>query len=175
MHIQTHVMSGWCLGNLLNLTPRERLFCMLAASLPDLDGLGILAGQDAYWEYHHVVGHNLPAALLVAGILTFFSTNRRKAFGVYLGLFHLHLAMDYFGSGPGWPICYFWPFTRWEIVNWNAWNLYSWQNLLFGLAFLAWVIVIAIRKGRTPLEAIMPKLDVQLVEWLRRRLPGGDS
>jgi|ERR1051326_6356312 hypothetical protein len=102
MHIQTHVMSGWCFGNLLNLTPRERLFCMLAASLPDLDGLGILTGQEAYWEYHHVVGHNLPAALLVAGILTFFSTNRRKVFWVYLGLFHLHLVLDYFGSGPGW-------------------------------------------------------------------------
>ena len=171
MHIQTHVMSGWCIGNCFQLTPRERLFCMLAAGLADLDGLGILAGQEAYWDYHHIVGHNLLVALALASGLTLFSTNRQRAFWVYLGLFHLHLVMDYLGSGPGWPICYLWPLSRWELVNWNSWELFSWQNIAFGLGCLTWVIAIAIRKGRTPLEAIMPKLDVQLVEWLRKRLP----
>ena len=48
-------------------------------------------------------------------------------------------------------------------MNWHSWNLFSWQNICFGLAFLAWVIMIASRKGRTPLESIMPKLDTQLV------------
>ena len=36
MHIQTHILSGWVIGNALRLSPRERLFCMVAnAMLPD--------------------------------------------------------------------------------------------------------------------------------------------
>jgi hypothetical protein len=50
MHIQTHIMSGWCLGNYAKLTPRERFCCMLAASWADLDGLGMLAGPEVYWN-----------------------------------------------------------------------------------------------------------------------------
>lgn len=40
MHIQTHIVSGWCAANLLDLTPRERALAMVAASAADLDGLG---------------------------------------------------------------------------------------------------------------------------------------
>ena len=32
MHIPTHLMSGWCIASLFDLTLRERLLCMLAAS-----------------------------------------------------------------------------------------------------------------------------------------------
>ena len=39
MHVQTHILSGWCVGNLAPLSPRERLICMTAASIADLDGL----------------------------------------------------------------------------------------------------------------------------------------
>ena len=63
MHLQTHILSGWCLGNALPLTGRERLFCMLAASLADVDGLSRVLGQEAYWKYHHTLGHNLPVAV----------------------------------------------------------------------------------------------------------------
>ncbi len=45
MHVQTHVMSGWCAGSLFPLTAGQRLLCMIAATLPDLDGLGILFGR----------------------------------------------------------------------------------------------------------------------------------
>jgi hypothetical protein len=76
--------------------------------------------------------------------------------------------MDYFGSGPGWPIYYLWPFSTWELVNWEAWNLSSWQNLLtFGI-LLAWTIGIISLKWRTPLEAVMPSLDRQIVQLLPR-------
>jgi hypothetical protein len=61
MHVPTHIMSGWCLANVVpGLTARERLFCMIAATAADLDGLSILFGQNAYWDYHHVVCHNPP-------------------------------------------------------------------------------------------------------------------
>jgi len=169
VQIQIHVMSGWCLGNYAKLTSRERFCCMLAASWADLDGLGILAGQEAYWEYHHKLCHNLPFGLLLSVILTLCSGRRWRAFFVYLVLFHLHIAMDYLGSGPFWGFYYLWPFSRWYVENSHPWEFYSWQNLSIGLAFALWILWIAVRDGRTPLEIIMPSLDKQLVQWLRRR------
>ena len=164
MHIPTHIMSGWCVGNLLPLSARQRMFCMIAASAADLDGVGVIVSQRAYWDWHHVAGHNLFAAVAIAGILTIPSQPRRLfAFVVYLALAHLHLLMDYFGSGPGWPIYYLWPASRQKIVNPGAWEFFSWQNILIAAMLLAWTILIAWSKRRTPLEAIMPNLDRQLV------------
>jgi len=163
-------MSGWCVGNCFKLSARERLFCMLAASLADLDGLGILVSKELYWDYHHKLCHNLPFALVGSIVLAVFSPSRLRSFFIYLGLFHLHLVMDYFGSGPDWEIYYLWPFSQWSVINPKAWEFYSWQNMSFAAGFLIWTIVIAIRAGRTPLETIMPSLDTQLVDWLRRRL-----
>ena len=169
MHIQTHVMYGWCLGNYAKLSPRERFCCMLAASWADLDGLGIVAGPEFYWEYHHKLCHNLPFGLLLSAGLMFFSGRRWRAFLVYLGLFHLHLVMDYFGSGPDWGIYYLWPFSNLYIENPHAWQFNSWQNFAVAGFFLAWTIWIAVRDGRTPLEIIMPSLDKQLAQWPRQR------
>src|SRR5687768_12632812 len=100
MHIQTHILSGWCVGNLLPLTARERLFCMIAAAAQDVDGLGILISEEVYLDYHHTFGHCAAFGVLLSVGLTVFSTHRRLAFVTYLALFHLHLALDYLGSGP---------------------------------------------------------------------------
>jgi hypothetical protein len=162
-------MSGWCLGNCAKLTPRERFCSLLAASLSDLDGLGILVGQEAYWEYHHKLCHNLPFGILLSLVLWLCSGQRRKAFFLYLGLFHLHLILDYYGSGPGWEIYYLWPFSQWAVVNLNTWEFYSWQNMSVTLAFTGWMLWIAVKYGRTPFELLMPHLDSELVQWLRRR------
>ena len=100
MHVQTHILSGWLAGNLVPaFGPRERFFCMLAASLSDLDGLSLLGGWECYYDYHHVLAHNLPFAVVLAGGLAFFSQPRVTAFIVYFLLAHLHLLLDLFGSG----------------------------------------------------------------------------
>ena len=170
MHVVTHVLSGWCAGNLFRLSARERVCCMAAASLADLDGLGILVSQNAYWNYHHKLTHNLPFGLLVTIALVLISKRRVLASVLYLALFHLHLLMDYFGSGRGWPIYYLWPFSNWAIDNTHAsWEFYSWQNISIGLALIIWTFWIAIRMGRTPIELPMPNLDRQIVAWLRQR------
>ncbi len=59
MHIPTHLLSGWLVGNALKLTPRERFFCMLAATLPDGDGIGIVISEELYSNLHHKLGHNV--------------------------------------------------------------------------------------------------------------------
>jgi hypothetical protein len=163
MHLQTHVMSGWCVGNCFNLTARERLFCMLAASVQDMDGIGIVFGQKYYWDWHHIAGHNLTFGIILTAIMVIFSTHRLAAFFIYLGLFHLHLLLDYLGSGELWTIDYLYPFGKLELLFPYAWALFSWQNITAGFLMLSWVVLIAGYKKRTPLEMIMPGLNTQLV------------
>ena len=162
MHIPTHILSGWCVGNLVpRMTARERLFCMIAATAADLDGVGIVISQDAYWDYHHKLGHNVFAALLFAGVLTIFSTTRKPlAFVSYLALAHLHLVLDYFGSGQGWAIDYLWPVAPdFHVTNPHAWGFASWQNYAAFGVLLAWTVFIAARYRRTPIELLAPRLD----------------
>ncbi len=175
MHIPTHLMSGWCVANLFTLTARERAFCMAAASLADLDGLSRVFGQEAYWDYHHVVCHNLAFALLMSLVLAACSVHRIKGFIIYLALAHLHLVLDYYGSGPGWPIRYGWPFAGWTWVNPWGWEFSSWQNRAVAGVFLLWTLAIAVVRGRTPVELLTPDLDHRLVIGLRRLVGLGPS
>ena len=164
MHIQTHILSGWCFGNLFSLDRRERSLCILASSLYDLDGLGIIFGPVAYWKYHHLLCHNLMAGLLLCVVLAYFSKERLKAFIVYLSLFHIHMLMDYLGSGEDWSITYLWPLSRWSIQFPYAWPFYSWQNIGTAFFFILWTVTIIIFQKRTPLELVMPSLDTKIVK-----------
>ncbi|HEV2292358.1 MAG TPA: hypothetical protein VGR35_00795 [Tepidisphaeraceae bacterium] len=169
MHIQTHILSGWCVGNLLPLTARERLFCMIAAAAQDVDGLGILVSQELYWDYHHKLGHCAAFGVLTSAALAAFSTHWLLAFFTYLALFHLHLVLDYLGSGPGWPLYYCWPTSDTEWLNPRAWPFFfSWQNIGTAFFLIGWTVVIAIRQRRTPLELLMPSLDRKAIRWLNR-------
>ena len=170
MHCPTHLMSGWCIGNLFPLSGGQRLACMLAAAMADVDALSVVGGWDAYQIYHHKLAHNLPFGVLACAILWWFTGRRLWPFLLYLALFHLHLVMDFFGSGPGWGIYYFWPFSQWAADNWHySWEFSSWQNSTTAGLLLLWTIGIAYFRRRTPLEVVMPNLDRQLVDLLPRR------
>jgi hypothetical protein len=169
MHIPTHILSGWCAGNLVRFSPRERLFCMIAASIADIDGCGIVMGgteQDWYWRFHHVLAHNVFFGLMIAGIFAIFSPRRWFAFFFYLLCFHLHLIMDFFGSGPGWTIAYWWPLSTRGYKTDYCWPLFSWQNMVAFAVLLAWTVAIAKMCRHTPLELIAPRLDQACVARL---------
>ena len=170
MYIQAHVLSGWIAANYLKLNARERFLCMVAAGIPDVDGLGILVSQDAYDDYHHVLGHNLLFGLIVALILTSFSSHKKKSFFIYLALFHLHILMDLFGSGELWTISYFWPFSNYALYSEFNWALFSWQNMLVNAFVVIWTVVLIVSKKRTPLEYLMPELDKKWSENISRFL-----
>ena len=182
MHVQTHILSGWCLGNLVpGFGPRERALCMVAAAAHDLDGVGIvgdvLLGHEEtvwYWALHHKLGHALLPGVVLCLALTALSARGRRhvALPVYLLLFHLHLALDYVGSGPNWEIYYLWPFSDFSLEWAHAWPLFSWQNILAFAVLFCWTLWIARDPGRTPLEAWMPSLDRRFVAWLRGRRSG---
>jgi hypothetical protein len=144
---------------------------MAAASLPDLDGLTIIAGESTYQTYHHLLCHNLLFALAVATIFAALSRGRRVVglFLLYIVLAHSHFVMDFYGSGPNWPIYYLWPFDwSFKFRNQNAWELTSWQNKTAAAALLAWTLIIAISRHRTPVELLTPRLDESFVRTLRR-------
>ena len=166
MHIQTHILSGWCLGNLAPLTPLQRPFCMIAASIEDIDGLGILFSEELYWDYHHRLGHCLIFGVVVSSVLAAMSPRKVASFALYLAMVHVHLVLDVAGSGPGWKIHYLWPVRDWGLKVCWAWELYSWQNISAFTILLAWTIWIAKAKRRTPLERLMPSLDRRFVQWL---------
>jgi len=168
MHIPTHLLSGWCLGNLLGLDKRGRFLAIIAGSLADLDGLGIFISLDCYKQYHHVICHNLLFGLLMSAGLALFVKQKKRTFATFFIIFHVHLLMDSFGSGHGWTITYLWPFSRQAFENPCAWSWSSWQNTAAGIVFALWAIGLIFHPKRTFLEYVMPKLDRQGVAVAER-------
>lgn len=148
---------------------RDRLLVTLAGLSPDLDGLTLLAGEELYGRWHHVLTHGFASALLISGLLAAFARRRLAVFGLALAAFHLHLVCDLLGSGPGWPLYYFWPLSRHEWFWDGQWDLASWQNSLIGLSATLAVLACALPYGRTVVELLSLKADAQVVAAVRRR------
>jgi hypothetical protein len=164
-------MAGWCLANVFaKFSVRERALGIFAAVLPDIDGLGIIGGNELYWDWHHKLAHNFLFGIIVSGVLAAFAESRAKAFCVFLALFQIHLLMDFFGSGKGWGFYYLWPFSDKLIYTDYAWEFYSWQNIGSAAVLFVITVWIVLRKKRTPLESFMPSLDRQLVELANKGL-----
>jgi inner membrane protein len=168
MHLQTHFLSGWCLGNYVDLTARERFLCMIAAGISDLDGLGILWDIQFYLDYHHILCHNLAFALGISFIFAGLSTHRFKMFLITLAMVHLHLFLDFLGSGAGWGIPYFWPKSRHFYENPWVWDLYSWQNSVAMLFLAGWTFALLHLKKRSPFEFIWPRLESKIIGYIRK-------
>lgn len=175
MNPVVHAELGWLSAQSLR-TRRDRVLVTLAGVAPDLDGLSLLAGQEAYATWHHVLTHGLLAALGICGGLASLGVERWRTFLLCLAAFHLHLLCDLAGSGDfalggsGWPLLYAWPFSRAELSWSGQWDLVSWQNTLVGLAATVACLVVSLAKGRTAVELFSARADAAVVETLRRRL-----
>ena len=169
MHIPTHLMLSWVVGHRLT-TRRDRALIVWAGLAPDLDGLSLIAGADAYGRWHHVLTHGLFAGVLVGTLLAWSGKDRVKVWWLSLCAFHLHLACDLLGSGVGWPIQYLWPFSETLYATPYGWELDSWQN--WAVALIAIVICghIAVRHGYSFAETFLPRAaDCAIVTALRQR------
>jgi len=167
-----HAELSWLTGARLG-DRRDRVLITLAGVVPDLDGLTLLAGVEAYAKWHHLLTHGLVAA--VAFSVLFAALARRKLLVGLLSClaFHLHLLCDLAGSGPGWPISYWYPFSDTEWLWDGQWNLASWQNTLIGLVATLTVLGCAIPLGRTAVELFSTKVDAKVVAALRARFRRG--
>lgn len=148
---------------------RDRVLVTLAGVLPDLDGLTLLAGEEAYARWHHVLTHGAVAAVACSAVLAAFAQEKRRVALLAFAAFHVHLLCDLAGSGPGWPIHYLWPFSMRELMWDGQWNLTSWQNTVIGLTATLLCLACALWRGRTPVELFSLKADAAVVKTLRAR------
>lgn len=149
---------------------RDRLLVTAAGLLPDVDGLSLVAGEEAYGRFHHVLTHGIVAATVLSVVLGLCAKRRLLVTVLAFGAFHLHLLCDLVGSGPGWPLTYLWPFSSRELMWDGQWNLASWQNSVIGLFVTLGVLYCAVPFGRTVVELFSLKADAKVVAAVRRRL-----
>lgn len=168
MHLLTHALAGWCVGCSLPTSPKERALCIGVSLLPDIDGLSIVGGVQAFYDYHHVLAHNLLFGAASLLLIWWLARCRPLMVLVFVALFHLHLLMDLFGSGPGWGIAYFWPFSSAEYSTRYSWQIDAWQNYAALAALAVWTIAIAVCQKRTPFEYVAPRFDPAILAVLRR-------
>lgn len=177
MHPQTHALLSWILAEAAHLEHRRDRLIVLAAGLaPDLDGLTILAGQEAYHTWHRTLLHHGLGAASMALVATACAKQRLRTGLLALAAIHLHFACDMIGSagpdGSRWAVPYLVPFLMPDrhpgfVAPWQ-WGLASWQNVLITIAALAVCVRLAVLRGRTLLE-FWPRVDAAIVETLRRR------
>lgn len=93
-----------------------------AGVAPDLDGLSLLAGVDAYGQWHHVLTHGAIGAALAALVAARLAKERLRVSLLAVTAFHLHLLCDFFGSGHGWGLTYWYPFSTREYISPIQWT-----------------------------------------------------
>jgi hypothetical protein len=166
-----HAEISWLTGQWLP-ERRDRILITLAGLAPDLDGLTLLGGEDLYGKYHHVLFHGYVGALITTAVCVAFARQRWKVAALACLAFHLHLLCDLAGSGPGWPILYFWP-TSDRLVEWSGqWDLASWQNSVIGLGVTLLCLACALWRRRTFVEVFSTKADAEVTRTVRHRLLG---
>jgi inner membrane protein len=183
----THALAGWSLAEAVpGLGRRERGAIVLASLAPDLDGFGLpfeLLTRETthpllWWtDYHHILGHNLLFAVVIAVISAFASRMRRVVVGIVAFVaVHLHLAGDLVGSrGPDgyqWPIPYLHPFSDQPQLVWSGqWALNAWPNVAITVVLLVATFVLAWHRGYSPVGLVSARTDAAFLEALYGRFP----
>src|SRR5215469_3856642 len=182
----TPFFMGWAVANAApSLNKRDRAIVTWASVVPDIDGLGIIAEKltenskhPLYWwsDYHHTLGHNLGLALVVTVLAAIFARQRFKATLLAFFSFHLHLLADLVGArgpdGQQWPIPYLLPFSNQLQLTWSGqWALNAWPNIVITALLILLALVLARRRGFSPLEMFSAKADAAFVNALRARFP----
>jgi membrane-bound metal-dependent hydrolase YbcI (DUF457 family) len=169
-----HIEAGWLVAHAASLDRFERRWVVAMAILCDADAV-FLPFPETYASWHRTFGHNLwvwIAAPLVAG---FFVAKGRRL--LVLGLCYLamasHVALDLIGTG-WWGMYPLWPFrtsgtpiSEILISNYIAEDTMKWiiQPALIVL-FTAATVWIYVRHKRTPLEAISPRVDSLIMNFV---------
>jgi hypothetical protein len=169
LHPPTHLVASWLVGYRLP-TRRDRVLVAWAGMAPDLDGLTLLAGVDAYARWHHVLTHGMVFAVITSVLCALLARARWRVALLAFAAFQLHIVCDLLGSGVEWTIAYLYPFSVWHLATPYGWPLDSWQNFAISAVLLVASGSVGVRRGYTFVEAFLPeRADREVVRALRRR------
>jgi hypothetical protein len=184
MHVVTHLLVGWVVAEHTVKERRDKALVAWASVVPDLDGLGLLADWAGasfeavgghYEQFHRVLLHGLPGALVCAALFACFALQKLHVALWALVSYHLHLVGDILGSRGGgqndsWPIFYLSPLSDALTFEWSGqWPLTGWQNTSITVALMIYALALAIRHGYSPVGLFSRKADAKFVEALRAR------
>lgn len=169
MNLGGHISAGWLIAHSVRLDRFERRWVVVMAILCDVDA-GFLLWKGAADEWHRTFGHNVWIWLAAPLIVSLMMAKGRRL--LMLGLFAMamasHVVLDLFVTG-WWGLYPLWPLNGLEILM----SLYIPENAMkYGIqpavlaVFIAAMVLIYIRHGRTPLEAISPNVDALLVTFV---------
>ena len=180
----THFLVGWAALERALPARRDKALVTLAGLASDLDGIGIVVdfatrslGMPAtnyYQDYHRLLGHGLPAVMLIALLVFACARQRGRAALLAIVSVHLHFVCDLLGSrgnGPDdiWGLWYFAPITTAHEIAWaGQWPLVGWQNMLITAVLIGIVLNRACRLGYSPLALASRRIDGAVVATLRR-------
>jgi len=185
LHPVTHLLAGWIIADECKLKGRDRALVAWTCVVPDLDGIGYVIdlankalgrpATDYYQYYHHDWMHGLPAALLVAMVVSIFAIEKRRTTLLAFVTLHLHLIMDLVGSrGPNpfdvWPIYYLAPVSENLTFFWSGqWPLTSWQNTTITIVLMSYCFYIAVKRNYSLVSLFSKRADLVFIEILQAR------
>ena len=182
MSPSTHLLLSWLVAANIGKNRHERMLLTVSGVAADFDGAGLLIdiaapifGQHTnFWFAYHHRGHSIWGALLVcAAVGIAAKTNKLKLAFTAIFLFHLHILCDLIGSkGPDgyqWPIAYFYPVYPDLLltVSWQ-WVLNSWQNILFSILLIFFVVKKSLAINTSPFEIVSIKLDQTFIKMIKK-------
>ena len=182
-HVNTlhHLVYASAVASSVSRSRRERRLIMLAAILPDLDGLTFWSRE--LWELvHHTFGHNVFFAGIVgAAALALGRAGRRARLAAWcvFSTIVLHYGLDLAISGT-WPFRPFWPVSGFDanlgnFVDDSA-RLDWWLRVPVQWTLVAIALLLLVRTwrrhGRTALELVSYKLDDLVAGYVARILSG---
>ena len=181
----THYLASWTLATHGSIQKRDIAIVTWVGTLPDLDGLGILADisarllgaaeSDFYLQYHHRLLHGFFGALLLSLLTLPLFCRKKSVFFLSLAAIHLHFLFDLVGSRGHatdeiWSIPYLAPFSAaWDFSWAGQWPLNGWQNMLITLLLLMMMFYKSIKFGDSAIEPISTKAHQVLVKTLQNR------
>lgn len=182
MNPVTHYTLSWLTASQFALNKKQRITVAVAGIIPDVDGIGIAAefvsrhtSLELNWwsDYHHVMGHNVTLACIVAFIALKITRNVKCSVISFM-VFHLHLLCDILGGrGPDsyqWPIDYLYPFSDSVQLSWSGqWMLNGWQNITITVASLLIIAIVIIKKNISPTEIFPEKIDQAVIKTIQNR------
>ena len=161
-----HLQYGWWFAHWGKFSRGERAAIALAGAGPDLDGLSLLAGGDAFHRYHHILFHNVGATMAALALAAAIFWKRPRVVVLVGFAFAMHVVEDYVTVG--WNQLPFQPFNA-TVINlshqlptWLVQGVFQVTAMVFIFAMTVWIYW---RHKRTPIEIISPTLDRLILNY----------